>query len=88
MRSLKCVDGNVCVSTMCMNRSRQLDYICMQGGFRDNSSTTVVLGFSEILLRNMTKLHRLNLGEMMLSYMKQRNNLGINVYISLLTQEG
>lgn len=88
MRSLKCVDGNVCVSTRCMNRSTQLDYICMQGGFRDNSSTTVVLGFSEILLRNMTKLHKLNLGEMMLSYMKQRNNLGINVYISLLTQEG
>lgn len=88
MQSLKCADANVWGASICMNRK---NYICLEGRFRDYSSSTVVWGFSQIpLLRDhdiMTKLHKLKLDEMMHSCVSWRYRVGISIHILLLGRE-
>lgn len=45
-----CVCECVCIHVVCVCGQEQLDYICMQGGFRENLSTALVLGFLEYTL--------------------------------------
>lgn len=54
MQSLQNVSGReyVCVCPclcLCVDKNKQLDHICMQGGFREKSATTLVWGFYEYI---------------------------------------
>lgn len=94
---MRCRSGKNAKSKMCRykcvrshNLHEQENYICLEGGFRDYSSSTVVWGFSQIPLLGdhdiMTKLYKLKLDEMMHSCVSWRHTMGIFINVSLLIE--